>query len=454
MHIHILGIGGTFMAGLAVLASEQGHRVTGYDDALYPPMSTVLSQQGITVYTEQDHDVFQEQGLPDTIVVGNKFSRGHPVVEWAMDTRVPLYSGPAWLAEHVLADRRVIAVSGTHGKTTTSSMIASLLQSAGLSPGYLIGGVPRDLTSSAQLGESPWFVVEADEYDSAFFDKRPKLLHYRPDILIMNNLEFDHADIYDNLDQIERQFTYALRNVRPSGLVIYPGDDEALARVLAKGCWSRQCPVGVERSAYQLIRKDSQGSRFAFSHVTDGRSPDIQWSHGGEHNLANALVAVVAAREVGLSWEAIAKGLSDFGGVQRRMQYLGEWQGVHVYDDFAHHPTAIKTTLAGLRARVGGGVIRVIFQFASNTMIKGVHNDVLASAFAAADALYCLSPEVDWDVKAWGDDCQVPLSWHQDWHALAEHVMQDARPGETIVIMTNRDSDRIQKALRQACMVD
>lgn len=452
MHIHILGIGGTFMAGLAVLASEQGHRVTGYDDALYPPMSTVLSQQGITVYTKEDQDVLQ--GLPDLIVVGNKFSRGHPVVEWAMDTRVPLCSGPAWLAEHVLADRQVIAVAGTHGKTTTSSMVACLLQSAGLSPGYLIGGVPRDLSSSAHLGESSWFVVEADEYDSAFFDKRPKLLHYRPDILIMNNLEFDHADIYDDLDQIEKQFAYALRNVRPSGLVIYPGDDAAIGRVLAKGCWSRQCPVGVKASTYQLIRKDVQGSRFAFSHEADGRSPDIHWSHGGEHNLANALAATVAAREVGLSWEAIAKALSEFGGVQRRMQYLGEWQGVHVYDDFAHHPTAIKTTLAGLRARVGDGMIRVIFQFASNTMIKGVHNDVLAEAFGSADALYCLSPEVDWDAKAWGDGCRVPVTWHDDWPSLAEAVMHDAKPGETVVIMTNRDSDRIQNALQQACMVD
>ena len=444
MHIYILGIGGTFMGSLALLASEQGHRVTGFDQGLYPPMSTLLAEQGITVDTEFSPENFSSR--PDCVVIGNVFSRGHPAVEWVLNEDLPYMSGPQWLASHVLQGRKVICVAGTHGKTTTSSMIAWLLEQAGHSPGFFIGGLPHNFNESARLGTSPWFVLESDEYDSAFFDKRSKFLHYSPDILLINNIEFDHADIFQDLGEIQRQFAYLLRNVKSDGTVIYPEQDQAIAQVMAQGCWSKTLAVGDAQSACSIASQDKAGQRFALR-VHGKRTGTIQWSHLGQHNLENALIAAAAGHEAGLSLSQIAEGLHTFKGVKRRLDCVATINGVTIYDDFAHHPTAIAKTLAGLKAQLGDKTLKVIFQFASNSMQQGSHNQALVRAFNDADRVYCLQPEVAWDSVAWQQRLSIALDFYKDWAQLIDQVVDEAKSGDHIVLMTNRDSDTVCQLL-------
>ncbi len=367
MHIHILGICGTFMGSLAVLAKEAGHRVTGSDANVYPPMSTQLEAQGIEL--TQGYDPAQLDPAPDLVVIGNALSRGNPAVEYVLDQGLPYVSGPQWLAEHVLQGRWVLAVAGTHGKTTTTSMLAWVLEHAGMSPGFLIGGVPQNFGISARLGGTPFFVVEADEYDSAFFDKRSKFVHYRPRTTILNNLEYDHADIFPDLAAIERQFHHLVRTIPSSGLIIHPIAETALVRVLQMGCWTPVQTTGAG-GQWQARLLAEDGSRFEvrFDGEVQGT---VNWELTGQHNVANALATLAAARHVGVVPAMGVAALSEFRSVKRRMEKVAEVRGVTVYDDFAHHPTAIATTLQGLRARVGGERIIAVIEPRSNSMKLG-----------------------------------------------------------------------------------
>ena len=383
MHIHILGICGTFMGSLAVLAKELGYRVSGCDQNVYPPMSTQLEDAGIELI--QGYDVSQLALQPDVFVIGNAMSRGNPLVEEILERGLRYTSGPQFLHEHVLPERWVIAVSGTHGKTTTATMVASILEFAEMSPGFLIGGVPLGFDRSARLGESPFFVVEADEYDSAFFDKRSKFVHYQPRTLVINNLEFDHADIFADLAAIQRQFHHVVRIVPRSGQVIYPAKSTAVAEVIGQGCWSEQAQLESKDGwASKLINAD--GSHFAvFLH--DEKVGEVQWDLTGNHSVSNGLAAIAAARHVGVAPAIACEALSQFAGVKRRMECLWNTPELKVYDDFAHHPTAIETTLNGLREKVVEERILAVIEPRSNTMKSGVHNQLLGSSATAADAV-------------------------------------------------------------------
>jgi UDP-N-acetylmuramate: L-alanyl-gamma-D-glutamyl-meso-diaminopimelate ligase len=381
-HIHILGICGTFMGSLAALAKEQGLRVTGCDESVYPPMSTQLETLGIELIRGFDKD--QLKLAPDLFVIGNAISRGNPLLEEILDKGLRYTSGPQFLAEHILPGKWVLAVSGTHGKTTTTTMLAWILECAGMSPGFLIGGVPNDFDLSARLGDTPFFVIEADEYDSAFFDKRSKFVHYRPRTLVINNLEFDHADIFDDLGAIQTQFHHVTRTVPRIGQVIYQAATPAIDEVLSMGLWSESQGFGKGSSAenrYALLSDD--GRRFSL-HV-DGENENIAWHMTGEHNVANALAAALAARHAGVSLAQSAYALARFGGIKRRMECLIDTQMATLYDDFAHHPSAIETTLKGLRAHVGDALILALIEPRSNTMRSGIHKASLAPSAGNAD---------------------------------------------------------------------
>ncbi|WP_404368608.1 UDP-N-acetylmuramate:L-alanyl-gamma-D-glutamyl-meso-diaminopimelate ligase [Marinobacter sp.] len=386
MHIHILGICGTFMGSLAVLGRQLGHKVTGSDQGVYPPMSTQLEAQGIELM--EGFDASHLEPAPDLVLVGNAMSRGNVELEAVLNRRLDYMSGPEWLAREVLRKRWVLAVAGTHGKTTTTAMLLWILEQAGFDPGYLVGGVPNDFPVSARLGGSDFFVIEADEYDSAFFDKRSKFVHYRPGTLILNNLEFDHADIFENVEAIERQFHHLVRTVPSSGLIIRPALDVHLDRALAMGCWSgiQSTAVGGEAELTdwraELLADD--GSQFMVMH---GEQPvaEVRWSQTGLHNVRNAMAAIAAARHVGVTPDHAISALCRFSGVKRRMELLADIGGIRVYDDFAHHPTAIATTLEGLRHKVGAERIIAIIEPRSNTMQQGVHQTTLLPSAAAAD---------------------------------------------------------------------
>ncbi len=365
MHIHILGICGTFMGSLALLARELGHRVTGSDANVYPPMSTQLEQAGIELL-EGYHPEHLEPA-PDLVVVGNALSRGNLEVEALLDRGLPYTSGPEWLREQVLPGKWVLAVSGTHGKTTTASMLAWILEYAGMAPGFLIGGVTQNFPHSARLGETPFFVVEADEYDSAFFDKRSKFVHYRPRTLIINNLEYDHADIFPDLAAIQRQFHHLVRTVPGSGLIISPAGERAIEDTLTQGCWSPRQTLGGDDGEWQVRLINTDGSCFEVLHEGEPLAT-VNWSQSGQHNVMNGLAALIAARHVGVTPEVGARALGEFAGVKRRLELLADVHGIKVYDDFAHHPTAIKTTLAGLRAKVGDDKIIALIEPRSNIM--------------------------------------------------------------------------------------
>lgn len=436
MHIHILGICGTFMGGLAILARQLGHKVTGSDANVYPPMSTQLEQQGIVL--TQGYDPAQLEPHPDMIVIGNAMSRGNPCIEAVLDQGLAYTSGPQWLCEHVLQGRWVLACAGTHGKTTTSSMLAWVLDYAGMEPGYLIGGVPGNFGVSARLGGSPFFVIEADEYDSAFFDKRSKFIHYRPRTVVLNNLEFDHADIFDDLAAIQRQFHHLVRTVPANGRLILPAADENLHAVLQQGCWSETETTAIAADAnWRAELKTPDGSHFSV--MFDGQPcGSLQWQLTGQHNVFNALSAIAAARHVGVRPETALEALSRFQGVKRRMELLDTVEGIAIYDDFAHHPTAIETTLQGLRASVGQQRIIAVIEPRSNTMKLGSHQARLAPATADADCvIWYQSPDLGWSLQPVvdGSSCEAEISTSVE--GIVDQLKSSAKAGDHIVIMSN-----------------
>ena len=400
MHIHILGIGGTFMGGVAALAQAAGHKVSGQDQKLYPPMSTQLERLGIQV-EEYSAEALPKVGEVDMVVVGNVMSRGKPVVEELLRRKLPYTSGPQWLAENVLKDKWVLAVSGTHGKTTTASMLAWILEYNGYSPGFLIGGVPKNFKQSARPTQGNFFVVEADEYDSAFFDKRSKFVHYKPDTLIINNLEFDHADIFPDLAAIQRQFHHLIRTVHADGMIVYNGVEKNIDQVLQQGCWSQTQTFEVSSQVTQQGWSVKQKSAKHFSVYFEGKKKgEVNWQQLGQHNVQNALAAIAAAHHVGLQVEHACNALASFQGVKRRLEVLHSDDRVTLYDDFAHHPTAIQSTLSGLKKQFPNDQLIAIFDPHSNTMKRGEHNEVLAQAFAAADAIWAFQHlDLSWKIS-------------------------------------------------------
>ena len=434
MHIHILGICGTFMGGIALLARAAGHTVSGQDAGVYPPMSEQLAAAGIDL-TEG----YAPAGIPahtDMVVIGNALSRGNAAVEHVLNRNIPYTSGPQWLAEHVLRDKWVLAVAGTHGKTTTASMLAWILEYAGMAPGFLIGGVPHNFGLSARAGDTPFFVVEADEYDTAFFDKRSKFVHYRPRTAILNNLEYDHADIFPDLAAIERQFHHLVRTVPGEGLILVPAQDAALARVVKMGCWTPVEKFDSEQGwSAQLLAED--GSRFgvAWNGVAQG---EVQWELLGRHNVSNALAAIGAARHAGVPAAQACAALGEFRSVRRRLELRGVAGDVAVYDDFAHHPTAIETTLAGLRNRVGAARILAVLEPRSNTMRLGVHRDTLGPSLAAADLVFLYHPsDLGWDLGAAAASLGERGIVYADIDAIVAAVRAAARPGDHVLVISN-----------------
>ncbi|SJN57675.1 UDP-N-acetylmuramate:L-alanyl-gamma-D-glutamyl-meso-diaminopimelate ligase [Vibrio ruber DSM 16370] len=446
MHIHILGICGTFMGGVATLARQMGHRVTGSDANVYPPMSTLLESQGIEII--EGFDVGQLNPRPDLVVIGNALSRGNPCVEYVLNHHLPYTSGPQWLSEFLLRERWVLAVSGTHGKTTTASMLSWILEYCGYQPGFLVGGVLGNFGISARLGESDFFVVEADEYDSAFFDKRSKFVHYHPNTLILNNLEFDHADIFDDLEAIKKQFHHLVRTVPGIGRILSPQDDPALNDVLERGCWSEQEFCG-ENANWNVTKLEKDGSSFQIS-FNGEMVGTVSWDLIGDHNVHNAMMAVAAARHVGVVPNMACEALGHFINTKRRLEQRGEVHGVTVYDDFAHHPTAIQQTLAGLRAKVGSQRILAVLEPRSATMKMGVHKQLLADALVPADMVFIYQPqELEWPVADVIAQCHQPGYVADDIDALVQQVIQVASPGDSILVMSNGGFGGIHDKLLQ-----
>ena len=431
-HLHILGICGTFMGGIAAIAKAAGYRVTGCDANVYPPMSEQLRSLGIELTEGFGAD--QLALRPDVWVVGNVVTRGNPLMEAILDAGERYVSGPQWFADEVLRGKHVLAVSGTHGKTTVTAMLTWILERAGLAPGFLVGGVPSDFPVSARLTSSPYFVIEADEYDTAFFDKRSKFIHYRPRTAILNNIEFDHADIFDDLVSIERQFHHFVRTVPKSGKVVANGADESVKRVLAMGCWTPVDAFGVA-TGWQAGEPDAAGAfDVALAGSLLGR---VRWPLLGTHNRLNALAALAAARHVGVDPAAGIEALGSFGGVRRRMQIRGEARGVTVYDDFAHHPTAIRTTLEGLRQRVGGARIFAVLEPRSNTMKRGVMKDALPPSLAQADRVYIYTAGLSWDARSLFALLGPRARCEEDLEPLIAAVAAEARAGDHVLVMSN-----------------
>jgi UDP-N-acetylmuramate: L-alanyl-gamma-D-glutamyl-meso-diaminopimelate ligase len=432
MHLHILGVCGTFMGGLAAIAKQQGHTVTGCDANVYPPMSTQLEAQGIAL--SQGFDPEQIDVDPDVFVIGNVVTRGNPLMEEILDRGLPYVSGPQWLFENVLRHKWVLGVAGTHGKTTTAAMLAWILEHGGLHPGFLIGGVPQNFGVSARSTESEFFVVEADEYDTAFFDKRSKFVHYHPRTLILNNLEFDHADIFTDLAAIETQFHHMVRMVARKGLLVVNAADDNLKRVLDRGCWTP-------------IERFGEGGRWSFDEVAEGKSFVVKLdgkSQGivhsnmmGDHNRLNALAALAAARHAGVPVATGLTALESFQSVKRRMEVRGEVNGITVYDDFAHHPTAIQRTVAGLRGKVGGARILAVLDPRSNTMKMGVWKDDLAESLRAADLVFAYTANLGWDPKEVFGALGTKAATHDDLDRLVEAIAKSARAGDHVLMMSN-----------------
>lgn len=450
MHLHILGICGTFMGGLALIARSAGHRVTGCDAGVYPPMSTQLQEQGIELI--EGFDPSQLTLKPDLFIVGNVISRGNPLIEAILEAGLPYISGPQWLGQEILQGQHVLAVAGTHGKTTTSSMLAWILQQAGLEPNFLIGGVAPGLEVSARYQpQRSFFVIEADEYDTAFFDKRSKFVHYRPRTAILNNLEYDHADIFSDLAAIETQFHHLLRTVPRSGLVLAPAQDQALGRVLARGCYSNLITTG-QATGWHTQSVDALSFNILNGALLLGR---VRWSLTGAHNQHNALVALLAAEHVGVSPAQSIAALNQFAGVKRRMETRGTINGVTVYDDFAHHPTAIQTTLEGLRAKVGTERILAVLEPRSNTMKLGTMAARLPAALAAADLVFCFGQKegkqaLGWDPTEVLASLGTRLQAHDQLDALVQALASQARSGDHIVVMSNGGFGGIHTKLLEA----
>ncbi len=450
MHLHILGICGTFMGGLAALAREAGHKVTGCDANVYPPMSTQLEALGIELITGFGAE--QLALKPDVFVIGNVVTRGErfPLMEAILDAGLPYTSGPQWLAEHVLQGRHTLAVAGTHGKTTTTSMLAWILEHAGLKPGFLVGGVPHNFGVSARLGEGKTFVIEADEYDTAFFDKRSKFVHYRPRTAILNNLEHDHADIFPDLAAIETQFHHLVRTVPASGRLVVNAREEALQRVIARGCWSEVLRFGAKKEEAGMLR--ARGEPQGFDVLRGSlKVARVEWGLIGEHNQLNALAAIAAAEHVGVSPEQSAAALTEFQNVRRRMELRGEVRGIKVYDDFAHHPTAIRTTVNGLRRRIAPVErILAIFEPRSNTMKLGTMKAQLPWALEEADLAFCNQQGLSWDAK----EALAPMGQQAfvgaDVDALVAAVVKAAKPGDHLLCMSNGGFGGIHEKLLAA----
>ncbi len=448
MKIYILGICGTFMAGVAQLARQSGHEVSGSDMNVYPPMSTQLAAQGIQLNSgfdpsHLDHTV-------DCVIVGNVISRGNPLMEFILEKKIPYLSGPQWLAQTILKDRWVLAVAGTHGKTTTTSILAWMLDYVGFVPGFLVGGVPENFGVSARLGDQPYFVIEADEYDSAFFDKRSKFIHYHPQTLILNNLEYDHADIFPDLAAVKKQFQYLVRTVPGNGLIIRQAQDENISSVLEQGCWTPTVTFSMTEGNWQAKLIQPDGSEFDV-YYDDQLVGKVTWSLLGLHNVQNALAALAAAHHVQAPIELAIESLSSFKNVKRRLEVKGQLKGVTLYDDFAHHPTAIATTLAGLRAKVGKQRIIVVLEFGSYTMRTGVHRDRLKEALVDADLVVCKRPEMDtWGLEKALQQLSQPAMLYNDVNSLVEGLASQAKSDDHIVVMSNSGFDGIHEKLLKA----
>ena len=449
MHIHILGICGTFMGGVAALARAAGHDVTGSDANIYPPMSTQLKGLGIDIM-----DGFEPQHLdraPDYVVVGNALSRGNPAIEAMLDRRIPYCSGPQWLAEHVLHKRHVMAVAGTHGKTTAASMLAWILEDAGLAPGFLIGGMPANFDVSARFTKSDFFVVEADEYDTAFFDKRAKFVHYRPQTLVISNLEFDHADIYDNIDAIYWQFHQLMRTIPSNGRVIVNAQDENIAKMLEQGCWTPVETFGLnEDAAWRGCFVDAGERRIRIAH-DNGQTAETGWKLGGAYNLENALAAVAAADSAGVPIDRAVESLSRFVGVKRRLERTATVSDVAIYDDFAHHPTAIRRTIAGLKKRFPGQRVVIALEPRSNTMKMGVHRDTLAASLDDADLVFVYRPdgtaaELDASLGSLGNR----LHLFSQYDELVASIEGKLLAGDQLIFMSNGSFGAARQKLTSA----
>ncbi len=452
MAIHILGIAGTFMGGLAQLARDSGIAVTGSDHAIYPPMSDQLAQAGITV--QQGYKAAHLQPAPECVVMGNAMSRGNEAVEYVLNQGLPYCSGPQWLAEHILQDRWVLAVSGTHGKTSTSSMLAWILDYAGLAPGFLIGGVPDNFGISARLGNTPFFVIEADEYDTAFFDKRSKFVHYHPRTLVINNLEFDHADIFADLAAIQTQFHHLIRTVPSQGLIITPSHHPAIEQVIRQGCWTPQQTFGLNEGQLQARSISETGEQFDVFWQAH-KQGSVQWTMLGQHNVNNALAAMVAAHHVGVTWSVACEALCHFKGLKRRMECRGVVKGVQVYDDFAHHPTAIATTIAGLKAKLGDRKLIVILEPRSNTMKMNVHQATLADSLQQADRIFLFdAPGIALSLDAVQAQLGEKATLATQVDAIIQAVCQEAQAGEAVLIMSNGDFEQIHQRLLTALAND
>jgi UDP-N-acetylmuramate: L-alanyl-gamma-D-glutamyl-meso-diaminopimelate ligase len=463
MRIHILGIGGTFMAGVALLARDLGHTVTGSDARVYPPMSTQLEAQGIALFEGYEPSQL-DAAKPDVVVIGNALSRGNALVEAVLDRNIPYTSGAQWVAENVLQKRWVLAVAGTHGKTTTTSMLAWILESANLKPGFLVGGIPENFGVSARLGDEPFFVIEADEYDTAFFDKRSKFVHYRPRTAILNNLEYDHADIFPDVEAIKTQFHHLVRTVPGSGLIVTNARDRNLVDVLAKGCWSRVENFGGANGwSVQPLKPDGSRFRVAFDGQEQG---EAGWELIGDHNLQNALAAVAAARHAGVPVAQSLAALASFRNVKRRLEVRGVVNGITVYDDFAHHPTAIAATLEALRRRVGDARIFAVLEPRSNTMRMGVHRDTLGPSLVLADRVLLLRPsDLTWNLdrvtRVLNEDVpsrnpadagqrggkKMRGTVYASVAAILDALASEAHPGDHVVIMSNGGFDNIHVRL-------
>jgi len=444
MRIHILGIGGTFMGGVAVLARALGHSVTGSDAKVYPPMSTQLEAEGITL--REGYDPAHLEPAPDLVIIGNALSRGNPAVEHVLDRGIPYTSGAQWVAENVLHGRWVLAVAGTHGKTTVTSMLAWILEYANLKPGFLVGGVPENFGVSARLGDEPFFVIEADEYDTAFFDKRSKFVHYRPRTAILNNLEYDHADIFPDIAAIRRQFHHLVRSVPGSGLLVVNGADAQLAQTLEMGCWTPVEKFGVE-GGWQAESLVPDGSRFRVLFQSKEQG-SVEWDLIGTHNVLNALAAIAAARHAGVPVKTGCAALKEFRNVKRRMEVRGTVRGVTVYDDFAHHPTAIHTTLDALRARVGDKRIVAVLEARSNTMRMGVHRAELGPSLAIADQVILFQPaEFTWDIKIVTAALNGRARVFRSVDEIVTLLGQELRPDDQVLIMSNGGFDGIHAKL-------
>lgn len=445
MHIHILGICGTFMGGIAVLAKQAGHTVSGSDENVYPPMSTQLEAQGIELCEGYESEHITDS--VDQVVIGNVMSRGNALVEYVLNNNLPYSSGPQWLADNVLSNHWVLAVAGTHGKTTTASMLAWILEYAGLKPGFLIGGVPDNFGLSARYGEYPFFVVEADEYDTAFFDKRSKFVHYSPRTLILNNLEFDHADIFENIEAIQKQFHHLIRTVPGEGLIITNNDSPDLNKVLDQGCWTPTETFSETNGKWTESDCTQDGKTFSVC-LEGEKVGEVNWGMHGRHNRMNVLAAIAAARHAGVPVKVACEAMTEFKGIKRRLEVKGEVNGITVYDDFAHHPTAIEETLDAMKEVSRGGRVFAVLEPRSNTMRMGIHKDDMMRSLKKADEVLLYQPAgLDWDLSSTVESSDLTAKVYDDVGVLINMLCQNAISGDHILIMSNGSFESIHDRL-------